>query len=106
MNDQENQRELDVHDWKKRHGVQFLQAVLWELGLDEEPENTLIEILESINDRMGLYVFDTASAEEHAYFVSQFAYYEEKSCISARLKRINARHKRKLEAVDNSLPWE
>ncbi len=42
MTNQENEPYLAEHDWKKRHGVRFLQSVLWELGLDEEPEETLI----------------------------------------------------------------
>ena len=113
MTEQENERDLDELEWIERHGVKFLQAVLWELGLDEEPEETLIEVLASVHDRTKLYVFDLESARSYVNdpYEAQWAQYELRNLralISVRQERIKARLKRKLEAMDDddSLPWE
>ena len=101
MTEQKNERKLDEFDWERRHGVEFLQGVLWELGLDSEPEETLIEVLETVNDLTGLYVFDIETAKESLDLISQLNFEKNKSLQIARQKRINARHKRKLEAKDD-----
>ena len=113
MTEQENERELDELEWIERHGVKFLQAVLGELGLDEEPEETLIEVLASVHDRTKLYVFDLESARSYVNdsYEDQWAQCEAqnlRALISVRQERIKARLKRKLEAMDDddSLPWE
>ena len=106
MKDQENERELDEFDWERRHGVEFLQAVLWELGLDEEPEESLIEVLKTVHEITKLYVFDTESAQRYAYDCNSIDTSYSRVYASARQKRINARRKRKSEAADDSLPWE
>ncbi len=107
MAEQENEPELDERDWIKRHGVKFLQSALWELGLDEEPEETLIEVLETVHERTELYVFDSESARDYASFDDYFNFTKNQSCKSARQRRINGRRKRKLETMDDedSLPW-
>ena len=111
MTEQENERELDELEWIERHGVKFLQAVLGELGLDEEPEETLIEVLASVHDRTKLYVFDLESARSYvndSYEDPQYELQNLRALISVRQERIKARLKRKLEAMDDddSLPWE
>ena len=106
MTEQENERKLDELYWKERHGVEFLQAVLWELGLDEEPEESLIEVLKTVHEITKLYVFDTESAQRYAYDCNAIDISYDRVYASARQKRINARRKRKLEAADDSLPWE
>ena len=112
MTEQENECVLDELEWIERHGVKFLQAVLWELGLDEEPEETLIEVLASVHERTELYVFDLESARSYVKdsYQDQWAQCElqnARALISARQERIKARRKRKLEAMDDDdpLPW-
>ncbi len=112
MTEQENERDLDELEWIKRHGVKFLQAVLWELGRDEEPEETLIEVLASVHERTELYVFDLESARSYVNdpYEDQWAHYRlriAKASEIARRERIKARLKRKLEAMDDDdpLPW-
>ncbi len=111
MTEQENEFYPEL-EWIKRHGVKFLQSVLWELGLDEEPEETLIEVLASVHERMELYVFDLESARRYVIdpYEDQWAQCElhnARALISARQERIKARRKRKLEAMDDDdpLPW-
>jgi len=115
MTEQENELNLDERDWIKRHGVKFIQGVLWELGLDEEPEKTLIEVLTTIHEETELYVFDSDSAQGYARDCDAIDFSYGHLCASARRKRIktrqeriNARRKRKLETMDDedSLPWE
>ncbi len=112
MAEQENEPELDKRNWIKRRGVKFLQSALWELGHDEEPEETLIEVLETVHERTELYVFDLESARSYVNdpYEDQWAQYELRNAsalISARQERIKARRKRKLEAADDedSVPW-
>ncbi len=107
MTEQENERDLDELEWIKRHGVRFLQSVLWELGLDEEPEETLIEVLTTVHAETGLYVFDAESARSFASDCEDVDIVYNQRYASARQERINARRKRKLEAVDDedSVPW-
>ena len=113
MTEQENEPYAEL-EWIKRHGVKFLQMVLWELGFDEEPEKTLIEVLTTVHERTKLYVFDFESARAHVSFDDEFNYTLRKSNGRARQERINtrqerikARLKRKLEAMDDDdpLPW-
>ena len=108
MTEQENERELDKRDWIKCHGVKFLQSVLWELGLDGEPEETLIEVLIAVHERTNLYIFDHGSAQAYANEISYIEFLDSQSYASDRQERITARRKRKLEAMDDedSLPWE
>ena len=113
MTEQENEFYPEL-EWIKRHGVKFLQMVLWELGFDEEPEKTLIEVLKTVHAETGLYVFDFETARAHISFDDEFNYTQRKSIGRARQERINvrqerikARLKRKIEAVDDDdpLPW-
>lgn len=107
MTKQENEGDLDERGWIKRHGVKFLQGVLWELGLDEEPEETLIEVLTTVHERTGFYVFDSESARRFACECGDVDFLYNRAYASARQERINARNKRKLETIDDedSLPW-
>ncbi len=107
MKDQENEPYLPEHHWIKPHAVRFLQAVLWELGHDEEPEETLIEVLETVHERTELYVFDSESARRLASECEDVDVLYSRVYASARQERINARRKRKLEAMDDDdpLPW-
>ena len=114
MTEQENEFYPEL-EWIKRHGVKFLQMVLWELGFDEEPEKTLIEVLTTVNERTKLSVFDFETARAHVSFDDEFNYTLRKSIglacqerINVRQERIKARLKRKLEAMDDDddpLPW-
>ena len=112
MTEQENKPYRPEHHWIKPHGLRFLQSVLWELGLDEEPEETLIEVLASVHERTELYVFDLESARSYVKdsYEDQWAQCklrDARALISARQERIKARRKRKLEAMDDDdpLPW-
>ncbi len=106
MKDQENEPFLVIHDWEKRHGVKFLKVVLSELGLDEDPEETLIEVLTTVHAETGLYVFDSESARSFASECEDVDIVYNQRYASARQERINARRKRKREAVDDDpLPW-
>ncbi len=106
MAEQENEPELDKRNWIKRHGVKFLQSALWELGLDEEPEETLIKVLETVHERTELFVFDSESARRFASECEDVDLVYSRVYASARQERINARRKRKREAVaDDPLPW-
>ncbi len=100
MTEQENEGDLDERDWIKRHGVKFLKGVLWELGLDEEPEETLTEVLETVHQRTELYVFDSESAQGFANDLKHVDFLDSQYYSSARQERIKARLKRKLEAMD------
>ena len=108
MAEQENEPELDERDWIKRHGVKFLQSALWELGRDEEPEETLIKVLETVHEITNLYVFDSESARRFASECEDVDFLYSQAYASARQERIHARRKRKLETMDDedSLPWE
>ena len=108
MTEQENERDLDPRDWISCHGVKFLQEALWELGLDEEPKETLMEVLETVHRRTKLYVFDTGSARRYVNDCGEVDFLYSQFNASARQERIKARRIRKLEAMDtdDSLPWE
>ncbi len=108
MTKQENEPYLPELELKKRHGVRFLQSALWELGHDEEPEETLIKVLETVHERTELFVFDSESARRFASECEDVDVLYSRVYASARQEQINARRKRKLEAVDDedSLPWE
>ncbi len=107
MTEHENKPYRPEHHWIKPHGLRFLQSVLWELGLDEEPEGTLIEVLTTVHKETGLYVFDSESARSFASECEDVDIVYNQRYASARQERINARRKRKREAVDDedSLPW-
>ena len=101
MTEQENERDLDELEWIERHGVKFLQAVLWELGLDEEPEETLIEVLTTVHKVTGLYVFDSESARSFTNEWYKVDGVYNQRYTSARQERINARRKR----IEDSVPF-
>ncbi len=107
MTEQENEPYLAELEWIERHGVKFLQVVLWELGLDEEPEETLIKVLETVHERTELFVFDSESARRFASECEDVDVLYSRVYASARQEQINARRKRKLEAVDDDdpFPW-
>ena len=107
MTEQENESYRPEHHWIKPHGLRFLQSVLWELGLDEEPEGTLIEVLTTVHKETGLYVFDYESAHSFVSECEEVNIAYNQRYASARQERINARNKRKLETIDDedSLPW-
>ncbi len=107
MTEQENEPYRPEHHWIKPHGLRFLQSVLWELGIDEEPEETLIEVLITVHKETGLYVFDYESAHSFVSECEEVNIAYNQRYASARQARINARRKRKLEAGDDedSVPW-
>ncbi len=110
MTEQENEFYPEL-EWIKRHGVKFLQMVLWELGFDEEPEKTLIEVLTTVHERTKLYVLNSDSARSYVKYCNDindgydeqwapFRYENAEASEIARRERIKARLKRKLEAMD------
>ncbi len=118
MTEQENEPYLAELEWIERHGVKFLQVVLWELGLDNELEETLIKVLTIVHERTKLYVLNSDSARSYVKYCNDindgydeqwepFRYENAEASEIARRERIKARLKRKIEAMDDDdpLPW-
>ena len=91
----------DPFDWKMQQGVKFLSMVLWELGLDEEPEETLLEVLDSVVKQTGIHVLDLETARFIIDTDAEFDHVDNQNLMRVRVKRIAERQKRKLNQIEH-----
>jgi hypothetical protein len=96
-------------DDKSDYRVTFLNLVLWHLGHLDEPDETLLEVLKSIEDysESDAFITTTEDARYMADMRNQQSYDISNLQFEARVARIMARKEReKIRSdTDDELPW-
>ena len=113
MNDKELEYKKQTQgssSWMHRHGIDFLSQVLWELGHPEEPKETLIEILEAVHRKTGVFIIDLDHAATILNNINEveFSFFQSNlrnisSRVEAREDRENKKKEKKSARV---MPWQ
>jgi|TARA_B100000315_G_scaffold128968_1_gene118619 hypothetical protein len=93
----ENEKKRHPLNWESNHGLEVLSQVLWELGHPGEPEETLLEVIDSVHKKTGAYIINHKDAAAIISLVDELDFYDQQNLSEVRKSRIKAREKRQRE---------